>query len=61
VAFEVDEGGYVVLCGESGEGVSLVSEDSLLDVAGHPDIKHTPLAAQNVDVVSLGHLSRLQI
>jgi hypothetical protein len=35
-----------------------VLEDSLLDIAGHPDVQNTPLATQNIDVVNLGHESK---
>ncbi len=43
---DVDEVGYIVLGGESGEGVRLVLEYSLLDVASQTDVEDTTLAGR---------------
>jgi hypothetical protein len=59
VAFEIDKARHVVLCGESGECVGLVLEDSVFDRAGHADVEDAGLAGENVDVIDLGHSSRM--
>ena len=59
MTFEINEDSYVVFCGESGEGVGLVLKDSLFDLASDPDVENAALAGQDVDVVGLGHVSKI--
>ena len=61
VALEVDEAGYVVLCGEAFECVGFVLEDPLLDVAGHADVEHAALVGEDVDVVELRHWFSMRV
>jgi hypothetical protein len=60
MTLKIDEVGHVVHGSESAECVGLVSEDSMFDVTGDSDVQNAPLAAQNVDVVELGHAVRMQ-
>ena len=61
MTLEVDKVRHVVFRGESAKCVRLVLEDSLLDTARHSDVQNTPLATQNIDVVNLGHESRMHV
>lgn len=61
MAFEIDQIRHVVLCSEAFEGVGFVLKDAVFDVAGHSDVEDAALAGENVDVIDLGHASRMSI